>query len=553
MKLHLQPANMLPIAANIATTEANGKGAFGTTMQETMAMLPPGKSFQEVIPQRLARMQSPTGKDSEHNNAGEAVNDSTGQIGKLYVAAENARQIRLSHDAVSPGKVMNGSELPASNSLPPTKEPAVSEKIPEHIVQGPIFEGLPVQSPIVQQIPHVISEHRARRPQPSLVGAMSQLARASKDAPSQARHRAEGAADEGNGPPTHGQSSEVPAASLFVSLAVPVPIPLSDGSQSSVSTFSGKGQDSEVDTQGASRRAPVPPMIAAPDESHAGPPVAPASPTQASRRGTIAVDGDKFPEPVGPDRNTAGSANTSHLLPKPTGKIDAGAVRPANQDLHPQAPPMAGMVTNAKQIDTHAQKESGKRIETERQSEATVNLPRHTNQVSTTTHHQAAPNAAVPQGAQKTTDAHRPQATAAQVLQRMDAAGPSGAVQLRADARRLDVGVASGALGWVEVRATTTASGRIDATLQVQSDSSAHALMSQSTEIADYARDHSVSLGELSVGVGTGDGARDESKSEHSDRRNGPAATDREPMHLPAKDEHSHRPAETVSFISVRA
>ena len=156
-------------------------------------------------------------------------------------------------------------------------------------------------------------------------------------------------------------------------------------------------------------------------------------------------------------------------------------------------------------------------------------------------------------GTQRAIENHRPQATAAQVLQRMDAAGPSGAVQLRADARRLDVGIASGALGWVEVRATTAASGRVDATLQVQSDSSAHALVSQSREIADYARDHSVSLGELSVGVGTGDGARDESKSAHSDRRSGSDTTVREAMQPPTKDEHSHRPADTVSFISVRA
>ena len=57
---------------------------------------------------------------------------------------------------------------------------------------------------------------------------------------------------------------------------------------------------------------------------------------------------------------------------------------------------------------------------------------------------------------------------------------PSGAIQMRAETRRLEVGVSSGELGWVEVRATSAASGRVDATLQVQNDSSAHVLASQS-------------------------------------------------------------------------
>ena len=132
-------------------------------------------------------------------------------------------------------------------------------------------------------------------------------------------------------------------------------------------------------------------------------------------------------------------------------------------------------------------------------------------------------------------------------------AATPGAIQLRADARQLDVGVASGTLGWVEGRATTTASGRVDATLQVQSDSSAHVLASQSRAITDYAREHSAPLGELSVGVGTGGSARDESHSAQGDARDGSGTQAREAMRPPTNDEHTYRPADTVSFISVRA
>jgi hypothetical protein len=154
---------------------------------------------------------------------------------------------------------------------------------------------------------------------------------------------------------------------------------------------------------------------------------------------------------------------------------------------------------------------------------------------------------------QKAMDAHQPQATAAQVLQRMDMAAASGAVQLRADARRLDVGVSSDALGWVEVRAITAASGRVDATLQVQNDSSAHVLANQSREISDYAREHSVPLGELSVGVGTGDATGGESRSAHGDGRNGSGTQARETTRTPANEDHTYSPADSLSFFSVRA
>lgn len=105
-------------------------------------------------------------------------------------------------------------------------------------------------------------------------------------------------------------------------------------------------------------------------------------------------------------------------------------------------------------------------------------------------------------------DQHRPQEIASQVLEHMDSAPPADSTQLHVDKRRLEVGVAAGALGWVEVRATTGISGRVDATLHVQSDTSAHILAAQSSQIASFASQHSIQLGELSVNVGAGNSNR---------------------------------------------
>ncbi len=155
-------------------------------------------------------------------------------------------------------------------------------------------------------------------------------------------------------------------------------------------------------------------------------------------------------------------------------------------------------------------------------------------------------------GAEKPIATHRPEAGAAQVLERMDLGGSSGAVPLRSDARRLDVGVSSGTLGWVEVRATTSASGRVDATLHVQNDASAQVLTSQSRDISDYAREHSVQLGQVSVGVGTGDSAQGQSHSTDTRDGNGPRPRGTAVQTL-ADTEQTYHAADAVSLISVRA
>jgi len=276
--------------------------------------------------------------------------------------------------------------------------------------------------------------------------------------------------------------------------------------------------------------------------------------TVAQPQPKIAPTSAKLPASARSDTEADLSAH-AHLVPVSARKVDASIVAPPNQLLHTQAPLSEGLVTNAKQIDTHAETETAKKAGSEVRSEIPVGTYNHAIPLTTATQHQAVPNPA-PQGfngAQKTIEGQRPQASAAQVLQRLDMAATPGAVQLRVDARRLDVGVASGTLGWVEVRATTTASGRVDATLQVQNDSSAHVLASQSRAITDYAREHSAPLGELSVGVGTGGSARDESRSAHSEGHNGSGTKAREAMRPPTNDDHTYRAADTVSFISVRA
>jgi hypothetical protein len=271
--------------------------------------------------------------------------------------------------------------------------------------------------------------------------------------------------------------------------------------------------------------------------------------TVAQPQPKIAPTSGKLSESARSETNA--DLSDAHPVSVRIGKADASTVASPNQLLHTQAPSSEGLVTNAKQIDTHAETGTAKQAG----SEVPVDTHNHAIPLPAATQHQAVANP-VPQGfhgAGKTIEGQRPQASAAQVLQRLDMAATPGAVQLRADARRLDVGVASGTLGWVEVRATTSASGRVDATLQVQNDSSAHVLASQSRAITDYAREHSAPLGELSVGVGTGGSGRDESRSSHSNGHSGSGTQGREAMRPSTNDEHTYSPADTVSFISVRA
>jgi hypothetical protein len=77
-------------------------------------------------------------------------------------------------------------------------------------------------------------------------------------------------------------------------------------------------------------------------------------------------------------------------------------------------------------------------------------------------------------------------------------------------------------------------------------------LTAQSKEIATYAREHSVELGQLSVGVGTGDSARGHPRS----MQDAPRGEDTVPVKRALKTAVSNepqQPAEKLSFISIRA
>jgi hypothetical protein len=188
----------------------------------------------------------------------------------------------------------------------------------------------------------------------------------------------------------------------------------------------------------------------------------------------------------------------------------------------------------------------------ELKSEAKLGTPPHSALGPAAVEHPPVPifTPAIPHGTEKGIATHRPEVNAAQMLQKMDMAASPGVMQLRADARRLDVGVSSSTLGWVEVRATTGPSGRIDATLQTQNDASAHVLAKQSTEISSYAREHSVQLGQVSVGVGTGESRQGESRNHGGRDQIGPRTQGL--VQSRANTEQANHADDAVSLINVR-
>lgn len=97
---------------------------------------------------------------------------------------------------------------------------------------------------------------------------------------------------------------------------------------------------------------------------------------------------------------------------------------------------------------------------------------------------------------------------AAHTFARLDAGAPWNVTALRSDARNLEVGVQSGSLGWVEVRATSDAQGQVSASLHAQSELAAQSLASQVEHITAYAQQHATAVDQVSVGVNTGGGSQ---------------------------------------------
>lgn len=143
------------------------------------------------------------------------------------------------------------------------------------------------------------------------------------------------------------------------------------------------------------------------------------------------------------------------------------------------------------------------------------------------------------------------QVSATQLLDRMDTASGDATVQMRGDARHLEVGVASGSMGWVEVHATAGPAGKVDAALHLEGHVQAQSLSGQAGAIVEYARQHEVQLGQISVGLGTGDGSRGQSGQSggsHQNARSSSGTLTRESA--PAEEQSV---AANISLISVRA
>jgi hypothetical protein len=550
MKLRLQLAELLPVLPKSGTDASPGGGAFGTAMEKMMAASASGNPS-------LVEMSAAGKQPAMGTHPGTAKPYQSVDIPVTDIHATNqVPQLEASFDTMSHQQAADQRELVQaldiqgqSNQHPTAKAPLPSEQpLPEEAKQVVDARTLLLQNPVVQEV-------RASSQSPA--DAALSNATPIKNASSHAKRKAETTPD---GPiePVGGQAAGVLPASQPIDVVVPIPMleskgsaPQSDGLPSPLKLSSkaptGRPSGGETSAQAAAAGA------FSHGELSVAPVAMPGHSTALQPPGTTASKGDKQPGSL-PSNGQSESSTKTHLTAQPVGRANASVPVAPDQAFHPQAAPTANSSeTNAKQIDIHVPKDAERKTASEVKPEVRPNAAGLPAPAPPAVQHQVSPNLppVVTASAEKSVATHRPEAGAAQVLQRMDLASSSGAVQLRADARRLDVGVSSSSLGWVEVRATTSASGRVDATLHVQSDASAQVLSSQSREISDYAREHSVQLGQVSVGVGTGGSAHGQSDS--TDARNGNEPRSRGAAVRPLVDtEQTYHGADAVSLINVR-
>ncbi|MGB9415811.1 MAG: hypothetical protein WCB58_05790 [Acidobacteriaceae bacterium] len=539
MKLRLQCADMLPASTKPGPEDFHGKGAFGTAMEEVMAASASGLPLRAETPNALLRKQAQIGSYPGTAESEEAIDDLSEDthVPQEVLAPKIQAGGKFAHPAEqSELTSTQGSQNPDSKAYSVKVSPLLEQRPPERMREDPINQASHRQSPVVQEL-HAKSHDIALM----------------KGSSSRAIHKAE---TMGNAPthPVVGQAAGVPPVvsqpidGVMGVMAMPRLQPAGPGSQSdgsqplqSSSTALGgqvRGQRAMALSHGDLRGTSL---------------AAPAQLTAAQLPKTAAGPGGKISEPVPADTNPV-SLTKPHASSPSIGRAHTDGVVAPNQAFRPQAAHVAvSDDATAQQTDARALN-TEKKIETaEVKSDVKTGGAGYPAPMPPLVQHPTLPNVAptVIHTAEKSMAMHRPETSATQVLQKMDFAGPSGPVQLRMDARRLDVGVSSGALGWVEVRATTGASGRVDATVHVQNDASAQVLSNQSREISEYAREHSVQLGEVSVGVGTGDNAQSQSRSTNTPDGNGTRVRRSErPL---ADAEQTHYAGEAVSLISVRA
>jgi hypothetical protein len=554
MKMRLQIASMLPVPGKAEPAGSLGKGAFGATLQgmmgipdaahtkpAAMSLVPLSKSVQMVADVRPDRSRGPS-EELAGREHGTSEETETGVPSSGSFPAQPADQRERIEAPIVPQPGAEGSTV----SNQPLTGP---------VAQTPTIERAMIQSSIMT-MPQITPKSDLIR-QPG-AAAEAHLTASTKGTSPQLAHKAQATHDQLHlaAAPSSGMGAPVLLVSDFV---VPVTTAQLQGSHPSASQPAPNiVSSSRVRGQNQSGRVSVRSM----STSQA----APSSKSFAAlgslvlgHTGAVAGGGGETlrrPASATADRTT-GSQPASPSTQKSSASVVTSAIRSV-ETKSPHSVPESGE-SAASQMDVRSVKDAVQKAGTEVKSEIVksdikVNLPAQSTPGPATVEHQGALNLSPANlhGTEKAIATHRPEASAAQMLQRMDMAASPGVVQLRADARRLDVGVSSATLGWVEVRATTGPSGRIDATLQTQSDVSAHVLAGQSGDISSYAREHSVLLGQVSVGVGTGGSTQGESRSNDHGSRDENATPTGDAVRTPANTEQAYQAADAVSFISVR-
>jgi hypothetical protein len=550
MKMRLQIASVLPAPAKLEPDGSNGKGIFGATFQEMMETSGSAGAGLGVMGQAWSGRQEQMGALLPKLRAGKTTDESADEAGLASEAAQTGTVFRGTPKLTDQSEAIGGRIVPQAGreGAPFAKEPATEPAVRDPAVGQPIVPNSSVRTP-----PRVTPAQNEPQAAPTTTGAVSPLSASSKDASQHATHKAE-ATHDGTHAAADQALSVMPVIPQPTDFIVPVTALQPGEPQPAPSKPAPNAISSGVHGQAALRRAPTQPMISDQAELSGKSFAGLGSQMRAQAANTLAGEGRKAPHRT-PSTKTDGSTGprAASLTEK---NISATAVTsetpaPQSKAAHPLA---ESIEATSSQIDLRAVKDAPGKPGTEVKSELSLNVPVHAAPGSPAVEHQP-PNLAptILHETAKAIATHRPETSVAQVLQRMDGATSSGVVQLRADARRLEVGVSSGSLGWVEVKATTGPAGRVDATLQAQNDASAHVLADQSSEIFSYAREHSVQLGQLSVGVGTGDSAQGESRSTDNGARYGNATPVKEVVGPPANAEQAYYAEDAVSLISIRA
>jgi hypothetical protein len=549
MKIRLQIASVLPVPApaKLEPGGSNGKGMFGATFQAMMGTSGSAGAGLGVIGQAWSGRQEQMGALLPKLRAGKATDESAGEVGLASEAAQTGRVFRGTSKLTDQSEAIGGRIVPQTGTegAPRAKEPATEPALRDPTV------GLPNSS--VRTPPRVTPAQNEPQPVQTTTGAISALSASSKDTSQHATNKAE-AMHDGTHAVADQALSVMPVVPQPIDFVVPVTALQPGELQPAPSKPAPNAISSGVHGQAALRRAPTQSMISDQAELSGKSFAGLGSQMRAQAANTLAGEGREALHRT-PSTKTDGSTGpqAASLTEKNISATAVASETPAPQSK--AAYPLAESIqATSSQMDVRAVKDAPGKPGTEVKSEVSLNVPGHAAPGSPAVPHQP-PNLAptIVHETAKTLATHRPEASVAQVLQRMDGATSSGVVQLRADARRLEVGVSSGSLGWVEVKATTGPAGRVDATLQAQNDASAHVLAGQSSEISSYAREHSVQLGQVSVGVGTGDSAQGESRSTDNGARNGNATPVKEAVGPPANAEQAYYAEDAVSLISIRA